>query len=82
MMSDYKVEMVNDGMQEFFVEFKGPTESTNLLLQSSSSLLPIRLPVRDLDLVRESEYEGKLQSEYERKLQISPLDRLGNYYFI
>ncbi|WVZ59140.1 hypothetical protein U9M48_009333 [Paspalum notatum var. saurae] len=27
MMSDYKVEMVNDGMQEFFVEFKGPTES-------------------------------------------------------
>ena len=29
MMSDYKVEMVNDGMQEFFVEFKGPTESNN-----------------------------------------------------
>jgi hypothetical protein len=28
MMSDYKVEMVNDGMQEFFVEFRGPTEST------------------------------------------------------
>uniref|UniRef100_A0A452YBP3 E2 ubiquitin-conjugating enzyme n=1 Tax=Aegilops tauschii subsp. strangulata TaxID=200361 RepID=A0A452YBP3_AEGTS len=27
MMSDYKVEMVNDGMQEFFVEFRGPTES-------------------------------------------------------
>ncbi|AQK65229.1 Ubiquitin-conjugating enzyme E2 4 [Zea mays] len=27
MMSDYKVEMVNDGMQEFFVEFKGPAES-------------------------------------------------------
>jgi hypothetical protein len=27
MMSDYKVEMVNDGMQEFFVEFKGPTEN-------------------------------------------------------
>uniref|UniRef100_A0A452YBR3 Uncharacterized protein n=1 Tax=Aegilops tauschii subsp. strangulata TaxID=200361 RepID=A0A452YBR3_AEGTS len=26
MMSDYKVEMVNDGMQEFFVEFRGPTE--------------------------------------------------------
>lgn len=24
MMSDYKVEMVNDGMQEFFVEFHGP----------------------------------------------------------
>jgi hypothetical protein len=29
MMSDYKVEMVNDGMQEFFVEFKGPAESNN-----------------------------------------------------
>nr|CAB3497072.1 unnamed protein product [Digitaria exilis] len=28
MMSDYKVEMVNDGMQEFFVEFRGPNEST------------------------------------------------------
>jgi hypothetical protein len=34
MMSDYKVEMVNDGMQEFFVEFKGPTESTNPLAQN------------------------------------------------
>ncbi|ONM06159.1 Ubiquitin-conjugating enzyme E2 4 [Zea mays] len=29
MMSDYKVEMVNDGMQEFFVEFKGPAESNS-----------------------------------------------------
>ena len=29
MMSDYKVEMVNDGMQEFFVEFRGPNESTD-----------------------------------------------------
>jgi ubiquitin-conjugating enzyme E2 H len=28
-MSDYKVEMVNDGMQEFFVEFRGPNESTD-----------------------------------------------------
>jgi ubiquitin-conjugating enzyme E2 H len=28
MMSDYKVDMVNDGMQEFFVEFRGPNEST------------------------------------------------------
>ncbi|KAL2902602.1 Ubiquitin-conjugating enzyme E2 5, partial [Bienertia sinuspersici] len=27
MMSDYKVEMINDGMQEFYVEFQGPTES-------------------------------------------------------
>ncbi|XP_027919809.1 ubiquitin-conjugating enzyme E2 5-like isoform X3 [Vigna unguiculata] len=27
MMSDYKVEMINDDMQEFFVEFHGPKES-------------------------------------------------------
>ncbi|KAK1289969.1 Ubiquitin-conjugating enzyme E2 5 [Acorus calamus] len=27
MMSDYKVEMINDGMQEFYVDFNGPTES-------------------------------------------------------
>ncbi|VFQ75656.1 unnamed protein product [Cuscuta campestris] len=27
MMSDYKVEMINDGMQEFFVHFHGPKES-------------------------------------------------------
>ncbi|CAH9069096.1 unnamed protein product [Cuscuta europaea] len=27
MMSDYKVEMINDGMQEFYVEFHGPKES-------------------------------------------------------
>ncbi|GAB2232165.1 hypothetical protein Droror1_Dr00011192 [Drosera rotundifolia] len=27
MMSDYKVDMVNDGMQEFYVEFHGPKES-------------------------------------------------------
>jgi hypothetical protein len=27
MMSDYKVEMVNDGMNEFYVEFHGPRES-------------------------------------------------------
>ncbi|PPR82062.1 hypothetical protein GOBAR_AA38653 [Gossypium barbadense] len=27
MMSDYKVEMMNDGMQEFYVEFNGPKDS-------------------------------------------------------
>ncbi|KAG5029975.1 hypothetical protein AAZX31_05G195300 [Glycine max] len=27
MMSDYKVETINDGMQEFFVEFHGPKDS-------------------------------------------------------
>jgi len=27
MMSDYKVEMINDGMQEFYVHFHGPSES-------------------------------------------------------
>ncbi|KAB2597731.1 ubiquitin-conjugating enzyme E2-23 kDa-like [Pyrus ussuriensis x Pyrus communis] len=27
MMSDYKVEMINDGMHEFYVDFHGPTDS-------------------------------------------------------
>ncbi|PON68080.1 Ubiquitin-fold modifier-conjugating enzyme [Parasponia andersonii] len=27
MMSDYKVEMINDGMQEFYVDFHGPSEN-------------------------------------------------------
>jgi hypothetical protein len=40
MMSDYKVEMVNDGMQEFFVEFKGPTESNNPRAESRFLLSP------------------------------------------
>lgn len=30
MMSDYKVEMINDGMQEFYVDFHGPTDSKNI----------------------------------------------------
>ncbi len=30
MMRDYKVEMINDGMQEFYVEFRGPSESNIL----------------------------------------------------
>lgn len=25
-MSDYKVEMINDGMQEFYVDFHGPSD--------------------------------------------------------
>ena len=31
MMSDYKVEMINDGMQEFYVDFHGPKESKSFL---------------------------------------------------
>ena len=27
MMSDYEVTLINDNMQEFYVAFKGPTES-------------------------------------------------------
>ncbi|RXH93659.1 hypothetical protein DVH24_014235 [Malus domestica] len=27
MMSDYKVEMINDGMHEFYVDFHGPTDN-------------------------------------------------------
>jgi len=29
-MSDYEVSLVNDSMQEFYVRFYGPTESTSL----------------------------------------------------
>ena len=32
MMSDYTVEMINDGLNEFNVEFHGPKESTTLTL--------------------------------------------------
>ena len=31
-MSDYKVEMANDAISEFFVEFHGPKDSTYLFL--------------------------------------------------
>lgn len=31
MMSDYEVTLVNDNMQEFFVIFKGPSESKSCL---------------------------------------------------
>jgi hypothetical protein len=31
MMSDYKVEMINDGMQEFYVDFHGPKDSKSSL---------------------------------------------------
>lgn len=30
MMSDYEVTLVNDNMQEFYVIFKGPTESKDI----------------------------------------------------
>ena len=45
MMSDYKVEMINDGMQEFFVEFRGPTEST-ILAQNPVSILFLGVMIR------------------------------------
>lgn len=37
MMSDYKVEMVNDGMSEFYVEFHGPRDSTFISFKSACS---------------------------------------------
>lgn len=30
MMSDYEVTLVNDNMQEFYVSFKGPSESEQI----------------------------------------------------
>ncbi|KAJ3678566.1 hypothetical protein LUZ60_002369 [Juncus effusus] len=41
MMSDYKVEMVNDGMQEFFVDFHGPDDS---LYQGGVWRVKVELP--------------------------------------
>lgn len=40
LMSDYEVTLVNDNMQEFYVRFKGPSESTE---QESPSLFCQRL---------------------------------------
>ncbi|XP_042462321.1 ubiquitin-conjugating enzyme E2-23 kDa-like isoform X1 [Zingiber officinale] len=41
MMSDYKVEMLNDGMQEFFVDFHGPNDS---LYQGGVWRIRVELP--------------------------------------
>ncbi|KAL0927268.1 hypothetical protein M5K25_001431 [Dendrobium thyrsiflorum] len=41
MMSDHKVEMVNDGMHEFFVDFHGPKES---LYQGGVWRIRVELP--------------------------------------
>ncbi|KAJ4778655.1 Ubiquitin-conjugating enzyme E2 5 [Rhynchospora pubera] len=41
MMSDYKVEMVNDGINEFFVDFHGPKES---LYQGGVWRMRVELP--------------------------------------
>ncbi|KAG0490164.1 hypothetical protein HPP92_007027 [Vanilla planifolia] len=41
MMSDYKVEVVNDGMQEFFVDFNGPKDS---LYQGGVWKIRVELP--------------------------------------
>ncbi|KAG1361374.1 Ubiquitin-conjugating enzyme E2 5 [Cocos nucifera] len=41
MMSDYKVEMINDGMQEFYVDFHGPKES---LYQGGVWRIRVELP--------------------------------------
>ncbi|PKU67629.1 ubiquitin-conjugating enzyme E2 4 [Dendrobium catenatum] len=41
MMSDHKVEMVNDGMNEFFVDFHGPKES---LYQGGVWRIRVELP--------------------------------------
>jgi hypothetical protein len=38
MMSDYEVTLVNDNMQEFYVSFKGPSESGYLPMCPGTSL--------------------------------------------
>jgi ubiquitin-conjugating enzyme E2 H len=39
LMSDYEVNLVNDNMQEFFVRFYGPTESTYAILIAPLGLI-------------------------------------------
>ncbi|KAJ7297087.1 hypothetical protein O6H91_21G001000 [Diphasiastrum complanatum] len=41
MMSDYKVEMANDGMSEFYVEFQGPHDS---IYQNGTWKIRVELP--------------------------------------
>lgn len=38
MMSDYEVTLVNDNMQEFYVSFKGPSESEHLAIPRISHI--------------------------------------------
>lgn len=43
-MSDYKVELVNDNMQEFYVEFHGPEDSSHFLIDATTNLLGSSFP--------------------------------------
>ncbi|CAI0414558.1 unnamed protein product [Linum tenue] len=59
MMSDYKVEMINDGMQEFYVEFHGPKDSTILTtLFIFSPLFTAVLIYMLVNLSRGGPYQG------------------------
>jgi hypothetical protein len=40
-MSDYEVSLVNDSMQEFYVRFYGPAESTLLVLSHPPYVLTV-----------------------------------------
>ena len=42
-MSDYEVNLVNDNMQEFFVRFYGPKESTSTLAHPPRPFIPLAL---------------------------------------
>jgi hypothetical protein len=43
MMSDYEVSLVNDNMQEFYVRFYGPAESTSTFIFGQSVLIRVGL---------------------------------------
>jgi hypothetical protein len=45
MMSDYKVELVNDNVSEFYVEFRGPPQSAPFI---STPLMALKPTVRSL----------------------------------
>lgn len=55
-MGDYKVDMINDGMQEFYVQFHGPKDSTFhihlfLLLFCFSDIYERKSPYFSVDLI-------------------------------
>ncbi len=45
MMSDFKVELVNDNVSEFYVEFRGPPQSAPFF---STLLMALKATVRSL----------------------------------
>jgi len=76
MMSDYKVEMINDGMQEFYVHFHGPNESKFSFLLSL--LLVLLLFVNCFGWKRVGGYSGYVVINPILTSVVLDLDFVGN----